>query len=217
MKLKAVMGIKNRMTRKECRLRSARDLFRLTSMSPPFPVRVRVSAGVREPEDSRNFEILVLRVLAPGNGALRHTDLEVPPLLAEEPYPLRPLAGRLLRGGAGTVFARRVGHLGDARRRRYRRRQLHLVGPDVSRELVMIIGMDEIVQGLTQQLVLQQQAEDSLLIFGSVPKLRRSCVYFYRHCSNCSAICRYEEKNSSRAVAPVNRFVRCNFACFIPA
>lgn len=122
-------------------------------MSSLVPIRLGVSAGLREPEDPRNIETLVLRVLAPGDGALRHADLEVPPLLAEEFDPLRPMAGRVLRG-AGAVLARRVGYLHGARRRRHRRHLLHVVGPDVSRELLVILGMDEIVQGLTQQLVL---------------------------------------------------------------
>lgn len=138
-------------------------------MSPLVPVRLRVPAGFREPENPRNVEVFVLRVFAPGNSTLRHADLEVPPLLAKELDPLRPLAGRVLRG-AGTVFACRIGHLRDARRRRCCR-QLHLVGPDVSRELVMILGMDEIIQGLTQQLVLQQHIDGPAFIFDPIRRV----------------------------------------------
>lgn len=116
-------------------------------MSSLVSVVLCIPAGLREPENPRNIETLVLRVFAPRNGALRHADLEVPPLLAEELDPLRSLVGRVLRG-AGIALTRRVGHLRGACR------QLHLVGPDVSRELRMIVGMDEVVQGLTQHLVL---------------------------------------------------------------
>lgn len=52
-------------------------------MSASVPVGVRVSAGFRESEEARNVEALVLHVIAPGVGALRHADLEVSPLLAE--------------------------------------------------------------------------------------------------------------------------------------
>lgn len=136
-------------------------------MSPPVPVVVRVFAGLREPEEAGNFEALVLRVVAPRVGALRHAELEVPPLLAEALGPLvRPVTRpRGLLGRTGIVVVRQLGHLRDVRRRR-RRHRLHPVGREITRELLVVLGMDEIVQGLTQQFVLRN----------TILKLRRERV-----------------------------------------
>lgn len=134
-------------------------------MPPPVPVGVRVLAGLREPEEARNVEALVLRVVAPGVGALRHADLEVPPLLAKALGPL--VRGSVVRrrrrvlGGVGIVVLRQLGHLRDPGRRRRRRHRLHPVGREITRELVMVLGIDEVVQGLAQQLVLRKRNSKS--------------------------------------------------------
>lgn len=85
-------------------------------------------------------------MVAPGVGALRHADLEVSSLLAKALDPLvRPITRRRgVLGGVGIVVVRQLGHL---RRRRHR---LHPVGREIMRELVMVLGIDEIIQGLTQ-------------------------------------------------------------------
>jgi len=120
--------------------------LKLTSLSPSVPIGVRVFAGFCESEETRNVEALVLRVVASGVGALRHADLEVPSLLAEALGPLvRPvICRRGFLGGIGTVVVRQLGHLRDARRRR-RRHRLHPVGREITRELVMVLGINEIV------------------------------------------------------------------------
>lgn len=130
---------------------------RLTSMPPSVPIGIRILASFREPEDSGNVKRLVLRVFTPGDGALRHADLEVPPLFVEQRLVLlvcSVVIRRRVLGGAGIVVVHQVGHLRDSSRRR-RRRRLHTVGFKVSRKLTMILGIDEIEQRLTQQFVLR--------------------------------------------------------------
>lgn len=125
-------------------------------MSPPVPVGVHIFAGFRESEEAGNVKALVLRVVAPRVGALRHTDLEVPSLLAKA---LGPLVSPMIRcrvlGRAGIVVRLHLGHLRDTRRR-WRRHRLHPIGREITCELVMVLGIDEIVQGLTQQFVLRE-------------------------------------------------------------
>lgn len=132
-------------------------LYRLTSMSPSVPVGISILASFREPEDSWNVKRLILRVFTPRDGALRHTDLEVPPLLVEYSFLFTcsvVIHRRILRG-TGIVVVHQIGHLSDSSRRRRRRRRLHIVGSKISRKLITILGIDEIVQRLTQQFVLR--------------------------------------------------------------
>lgn len=126
-------------------------------MPPSVPIGICILASFREPEDSGNVKRLVLRVFTPGDGALRHADLEVPPLFVEQRLVLLVCSVVICRrvlGGAGIVVVHQVGHLRDSSRRR-RRRRLHAVGFKVSRKLTMILGIDEIEQRLTQQFVLR--------------------------------------------------------------
>lgn len=130
--------------------------LRLTSLPAPVPVGVGVLASNREPQETGNVEALVLRMVTPGGGALRHAELELPSLLAKALDPLvRPMIRRRgVLGGARIVVVRQLGHLRDAGRRR-RRYRLHPVRREITRELVMVLGIDEIIQGLTQQFVLR--------------------------------------------------------------
>lgn len=122
-------------------------------MSAPVAVGVGVLAGLREPEEARNVEALVLGLVTPGGGALGHADLEVPSLLVKALDPLvRPVARRRrVLGGARAVVVRQLGHLHHAGRRH----RLHPVGRQITRELIMVFGVDEIIQVLTQQFVLR--------------------------------------------------------------
>lgn len=79
-------------------------------MSPFVSVEICILAGVRESEDSRNFEPLVLRVLTLGDGALCHADLEGPPLLGKKEWPFFcSLSRRRVIGGTGIVIVHRFG------------------------------------------------------------------------------------------------------------
>lgn len=123
---------------------------RLTSLPAPVPVGVRVLAGLRESEETGNVELLVLQVVAPGVGALDHADLEVPSLLAEALDPLRRpvIRRRGVLGGARIVVVHQLGQLRDAgrrRRRRRRRRRLRPVGREITSELVVVLGIDEVI------------------------------------------------------------------------
>lgn len=131
--------------------------LKLTSLSPSVPVGIQVFAGFCEPEKTRNLETLVLRVVAPGISALRYADFEAPSLLVEAFGPLvRPLTwhrGFLRRVGNVIVF--QLGHLRDAHRRWRRRHRLYPVRRKITLELIMVLGIDEIEQRLTQQFVLR--------------------------------------------------------------
>lgn len=121
-------------------------------MSPSVPVVICVLASFREPEDSRNVKSFVLRVLTSIHGALSYANLKPPPLLVELLILLvySVVICRRIVGGAGIVIVHQVGPTW-----RGCRRKLHVVGYKVSLKLIMIIGMDEIDQRLTQQFVLR--------------------------------------------------------------
>lgn len=72
-------------------------------------VQLGTLASVREPEHPRDLQALVLRVLPPGRGTVKHSQLEAPPLLPER-SPLVP-QGRRVRRGIGVL----VGTVHDLR------------------------------------------------------------------------------------------------------
>lgn len=123
----------------------------LTPMFPP--IGVCIFAGLGEPEHPRDVETLVLRLLALRDGALGHADLEVTSLLAEEFRSLASLSCPRVLGRARTAVVAQLGsRLDPVLRRVYR---LHAVRRQILRERFVIAGINEVVQRLTQQLVLQ--------------------------------------------------------------
>lgn len=85
-------------------------------MFPSISVSIRILASFREPEDSGDVKTRVLRVFAPGIGALRHADIKVSPLLVEQLLLIRPVVIRRVLGGAGIVVVHQVVHLRDSGR-----------------------------------------------------------------------------------------------------